>query len=591
MFFTEYDPLTTEFVDRAVIEKAAPDGKDTDSLSGLSFACRLTGEYAPEGLSYTFTDEKTLHFTLEGNEYDAPYRALTLGKLALVTHLIPGTSRALHLVLDRETMALTVFETWFGITVPVGMYLTGARPPQFFRDIPREIQRQYCFGWADTGKNAEPAHLHTTTNRIEGRGLYWAFDTGYEMLSFSPSVVCSTVVELGQEMGGITMTNPTDYLRIDDRYYIFARWEVEFGGKMWLELLDFFRMEAVGVDFGFEKDNTLTYRTHCARLTVTGDAAHMEMITDIGDQGTGMPHLRPGKGARYAYRPMDIDIPMEREEAYYHASRAQRILADPSENFMQSFNCLPASSALVGKSFRVVPDREKYAAAPWSGKNREETAWEYEVLSDSRLRWRRGKGEWKEEKYACFEVDPELYFLAHMETDAEDYAMVAQAIDWRAGLTTTVRTGIGNWRSQWEAGALVSFGTLDAQGVTPPFARRHHFTDELVGCTFAWLYSPTMYSIHTYSAPESLSWTIFKPDNGGGATWSSPGFYIKLRDGVYILNWIEEKCNGSQGLVVINRKIQHDSGFFYGVTHDGLRLETTGAYMRDLGHFDIKKYF
>ena len=68
MFFTEYDPLTTEFVDRAVIEKAAPDGKDTDCLSGLSFACRLTGEYAPEGLSYTFTDEKTLYFTLEGNE-------------------------------------------------------------------------------------------------------------------------------------------------------------------------------------------------------------------------------------------------------------------------------------------------------------------------------------------------------------------------------------------------------------------------------------------------------------------------------------------------------------------------------------------
>jgi hypothetical protein len=67
------------------------------------------------------------------------------------------------------------------------------RQPTGTRKIPREIQRHYHFGWADCGTNEKPAKLHTTTNRIEGRGLHWQFDDGYELLTFFPSVVCSTL--------------------------------------------------------------------------------------------------------------------------------------------------------------------------------------------------------------------------------------------------------------------------------------------------------------------------------------------------------------------------------------------------------------
>ena len=95
-----------------------------------------------------------------------------------------------------------------------------------------------------------------------------------------------------------------------------------------------------------------------------------------------------------------------------------------------------------------------------------------------------------------------------------------------------------------------------------------------------------------YSSPESYSWTILQGDNAGGVSWSSPCFYIKLREDVYLFQWIEENCNGNQGLVVINRKIQHDGGFFYGMYEEcGLKLSITGAYMRELGKLDIRKYF
>ena len=135
MFFTEYDPLTAEYVENA-LRLAAPSGESTD-LSPLSFTARLSGDYAPSSLSYAFLDGKAVRVTLDGESYTASYAAVRLGKLVLVTHLIPGTSRGFHLVLDRETMALTVFETWFGITVPVGLDMTGKRPPQSYRDIPR----------------------------------------------------------------------------------------------------------------------------------------------------------------------------------------------------------------------------------------------------------------------------------------------------------------------------------------------------------------------------------------------------------------------------------------------------------------------
>jgi hypothetical protein len=59
-----------------------------------------------------------------------------------------------------------------------------------------------------------------------------------------------------------------------------------------------------------------------------------------------------------------------------------------------------------------------------------------------------------------------------------------------------------------------------------------------------------------------------------------------------MFQWVEENCNGSQGLVVFNPKTMHDGGFFFGVgRHMGLTLNITGAFARSLGNFDIMKYF
>ena len=588
MFFTKFDPLTTEYVNEKVGAAPAAAGESCPCLAGMKFAVKLEGSFAPKKFSYEILDEKELTVTEGRKKTKAPYAAVSQGPITILTHLIPGTDRGWHLVIDRRTWAVTAFETWFGISVPVGGDLFGMREPDHYRDIPREIQRQYYFGWIDKGDNEKPEKMHTTTNRIEGRGLHWKYDCGYEILTFNPSVVCTTLTELGGEMGGITMTNPADYIRIDDENYVYARWEVEFSGKMWLAVMNFFDFTAAGVELGFGEDNELCYRLNRAELELTGDVAHLEKITDFGDKERPMAAMFQKKGGRYSYRPADIDIPMTREEALEHAK--QQFILGGGQNIMASGNNLAQSFALVGKKFKVWNDNEKYAQAPWSGDAGK--PWEYEIVDGGTLRWRHGGRAWKEEKYLCFEPDKELYFFAHILSGDPDCSMAAQIIDLKTGLATTIKTGVGNWHSEWEAGANVLFGTVEIPGgPKAPFARRHHFTDELVGCSFAWAYSETMSSIHVYSSPESYSWTIFSGDNSGGATWSSPCFYIKLRPDVYLFQWVEENCNGSQGLVIMNRKTQHDGGFFYGVSHNGLQLNITGAFMRELGKFRIKKYF
>ena len=594
MFFTTFNPMTTEEVD-AKVAAAKPKGGDGIGgvLAGKRFKLKLTGEFAPSQLDYSFGADGTLRVTENGEEYAAvPYGTIQPRcGIVLFTHTIPGTSRGWHIVIDMETSLTTAFETWFGITVPVGGDIMGTRPPTHYRDIPRETQRQYYFGYVDDGRLA-PEKLHCTTNRIEGRGLLWEYYDGRRCLTFFPSVACSTFVSLDEPSDMLAVTYPSDFICVNDELYIYAKWGVEFGGEMWLNVIDFSVLKAVGVKFGFNEKDEFEYGLYTAALTVTGDAAHLEMITDYGLKPPMSAFLK-GKGARYAYRPMDIDVPMTRAEAFEAAKKKTLYNLDEAE-FMGA-NRLPFSHHLVGKRFALAFDHVETPYA-WSAKNTPERlplAYEYDFASHDELKWREPGGEWQTEKYRCFEPAKDIYFFSHMLTGFPDFANVTQAVDFSNGLATCVYARIGSWTSEWEASATCLFGTASGENIAlPPFGKRHGFTTDLVGKSYAWSYSNQGNSIHVYSSPVSYSWSIFQPDNAGGATWSCPCFFIKLRDDAYLFQWIEEKCNGIQSIVCFNPRTMHDSGFSYGVNrHSGLQLNVMGAYARRLGSFDIMKYY
>ena len=163
------------------------------------------------------------------------------------------------------------------------------------------------FGYVDTGTPA-PEKLHALTNRIEGKGTYWKNDNGVEMLYFFPSVVWSSFVELSDPLGGITITAPSDYIKINDRLYIYSRVEQEYSGTFTLEVIDLFTVRHIGMRLGFDKNDALDYSMYCGKGEVTGQSTNLEPLTDYG---TEIPYderhrkqINPeNKGSRPAYRP------------------------------------------------------------------------------------------------------------------------------------------------------------------------------------------------------------------------------------------------------------------------------------------------
>ena len=65
-------------------------------------------------LRYSFASNNRLRVAEnDGAAVEAGYAALTQGHAVVFTHLVPGTQRGYHVVVDQSTRLATVFEVWF----------------------------------------------------------------------------------------------------------------------------------------------------------------------------------------------------------------------------------------------------------------------------------------------------------------------------------------------------------------------------------------------------------------------------------------------------------------------------------------------
>jgi hypothetical protein len=167
------------------------------------------------------------------------------------------------------------------------------------------------------------------------------------------------------------------------------------------------------------------------------------------------------------------------------------------------------------------------------------------------------------------------------------------ALDLKNGLSTYVNGKTGTPYRNNETTPTFHFGVIEKDGLIPARYHRHGWTDELVGEAVTWNYqpgNPGLTSMHLYATPHTYSWIIFLTNGSGGMQWSSPGWYAKLRDDVYLMAWVEEACNGTLGVICYNKRTMHDAGFGFHVGPDGLSLNSIGARARHAGKFDIEKY-
>lgn len=563
MFFYEYNNISKDYIaDKLGAKpKAVSASALTEKLAGKNIKVILDNGTT---LAYDFKTCCEVVLTENGGEaITCAYSALDLRELNLVTLMIPGALRGFNLIFNEKTGLATVFEVWFGIY------------ERSLREVRREIYQGYVESYGDPGKR------YKTTNRLEGKGFFWTDDRGVELLTFYPSVMYSSFVEISNPRGGITICAPSDFIKVSDNLYIYSRVECEYSGTMVLEVIDLYGIKQIGVRLGFDENDELDYVMYRGKGVITGQGATYEEMTDYGENLNvnvgGNPDAVKEKGDRPVYRPQLLHPDLTKEEVEAYIAKNTSIYSGTS--IMKGTNDMDESEYMIGKSFAIKFDDGT-------------TGLEYEIVALNTLKWRNvGETEWHEEMYKAFEPAENIILFSHMQTGTPDHHNITNAIDFSNGLVTCVDAKIGNYRSAWEVGNCVHFGVLEMEGVTPPTVRRHEFTTDLVGKSYAWVYSDTMSSIHVYSSPESYSWTIFLDGNAGGMMWSSPCFYIKLREDAYMFAWVEEKCNGSQGLMVFNPRLMHDAGYFFHADHEGLSLTTFGAYSRTCGEFDIKKYF
>ena len=539
---------------------AAPNPKSASPLSDVLVgkSLRIVTDQGPT-LSYRFATNNRLNVAEgDGRAVEAGYGALTLDHVALFTHLVPGTQRGYHVVVDQESGLATVFEVWFS----------------GFTDN-REVQREIYFGYvAETGK-AVPESRHALTNRIEGKGFYWRQDTGVETLELYPSTFYSNFVELTRSGGELGFCAPSDYVKINDDLYVYSRVECEFSGVQTLYVLDANRAEQVGVRLGFDASDALEYYVFAGRGEWLGQLAQFERFGDVA--ATPMPAPANGaplaKGARRVYRPMRSGWTMTKAEVT--ALTEKNVFGPPSP---MAGNKGPVSDFLVGKELTLRFDNG--------------VAVNYRFDEIQALRWRReGDSAWHEERYESWESAPGVVMFGHLVTGAANHDCYKVVADFDHGLATCIHGTIGSQYIANEAQAETWFGVIEMDGITPPQYRRHHFTDELVGRAVTWNYSPGLTSMHLYTTPHSLSWIIFGESGAGGMEWSGPASYVKIRDELYLAYWLEEACNGTLGTIVVNLRTMHDCGIGYHCGRDGLRLSAMGAHARHAGRFDIAKYY
>ena len=555
----------TKLTERQITGKLreAADGPASESALSDVFAgqqIRILTDDGPE-LRYRFTDSNRLSVSENGESaVDAGYGALTIGHIAFLSHMVPGTQRGYHVIIDQDTNLATVFEVWFS----------------GYEDN-REVQRQAYFGYVDQPGQAVPEGRHRLTNRVEGKGYFWKQDTGAETLEFYPSTIYSNFVELSRFGGELGFCAPTDYVQVDDETYIYQRTECEFSGTQTIYVFDVNRIEQIGARLGFNENDDLEYYVFRGTGEWLGQLAQFESFGDIGEPDPNAPPAE--KGARRVYRPMDTFTTFSREEFDRIAAENSPRVFPPGRGGM-SGNKQEVSDYLVGKEMTV-----RYDHGP---------VIEYRFDEIQSLRWRKeGQRNWFTARYESWESSPDLVMFAHLLEGEPDHDAHIVVADFEHGLASCLHGTMGSEYIGNEGQVENLFGVIEAEGLTPPRYRRHQFTDELVGKALTWNYDRQsgLTSMHLYTTPHSLSWIIFGQDGAGGMEWSGPAAYVKIRDGIYLGYWLEEACNGTLGTILINMNTMHDCGAGYHGGADGVSLSAVGAHSRHSGQFNVKKYF
>jgi hypothetical protein len=584
----KYTKLTKEQIGKKLSAAAAGPkcaSEFSDVLAGKSL--KIVTDNGPV-LNYIFKDKRKLTLAEDnGSPVESGYGALTLKQMVFFSHIFPETQRGFNVFVDLNTNLATVFEVWLSS----GKKEVTMSKKEFTIDD-REVQRQIYFGYVEVPGKEAPKKRHTTTNRVEGKGMYWKQDTGIETLEFYASVISTNFVELTRHVDDLSYCGPSDYILVNDNMFIYERTECEFSGIMTMYVVDLFTLTQAGMRLGFNEKDELEYYMFRGTGKVVGNLASLEPFSEHGEKISlgatlapqpNQPGAAPPKGQRTVYRPARDFTNMTEEQVYQAAEKRTTTFSSdpnaPQERAGQmGGNLLPLSDLLVGKEFNL-----RYDDGP---------VYNYKVIDLYNLQWRKeGDTQWHKETYRAFEADEKLLFWGHMQSGSRPRASLKIALDLINGLTTCIFSKMGTKYYGNEVSYKAFFGVAEMEGLEAPQYVRHEFTTDLVGRGYTRSYSDQMTSMHLYTTPHSSAWTIYTANQMLGMQWCAPAIFVKLREGVYIFDLVEEACNGAETCIIENDKTLRACGFGFSGGGTGVGMNVIGAIARHIGTYNVKEFF
>ena len=198
----------------------------------------------------------------------------------------------------------------------------------------------------------------------------------------------------------------------------------------------------------------------------------------------------------------------------------------------------------------------------------------YKFDSAESLEWSEAGSPFKKEYCQTMELyeGSNLFYLNHVRSYTFPTVGLAFIIDMDKGLVTLVHASIGGNDRIREVDRSFHFGYIANEGGTAP-QQLHDFTKEMEDLIIDWNYDKKgsvvarhIYVNHKYKFDRILI---------NGATINCTGMYcdyVKIRDNIYIMSWIETNTQGVQGCALIDlrdRSKVYDVGSFFGINRAG----------------------
>ena len=570
-YFYPYNPMEdTEIFELLNAAPLAPEGGGVlPQLSGKTYEIKnaqglaIDLTFDAEGAGISFSAEIPPTTALRLVEFESEYAGLALGDFVIVGFRVPDSARAWAIVLNLKSGLAAAYEVFFAYT-PASR---PGSPPTPSRDAQRNVWVGYVEGIGSSEV------VPTATNRLTGKVVLWENDLGSFYTNYGTRS-WSAFYPLGQPEGLVgSWTAPSDYYDFQDaRHYLYSRTESVYSGATLVELLDLFLVSQIGLKIGFDADDELEFTLYSGNGKILGSYAAYGGFASAEQTG-----------GRSTYRPNGEKLTQDQViEAIEDAGSWSGAFAGAGKIMY------PLSDKLDGKSFSLVFDDGLTLEYQIIGKNEDTGTYE--------MRFRDPRDEraqdWKTGRFEAFEVDANLIFFTHAIDDAFPDKIYLNVVDFDNGLATCMNSDILEDET-FPRLCVPSFhfGVINMEGITP-VSQRHGFTKDLLGRSFTWTYNSSMVSQHYYSTPNSYYYSIMGTNGESYIMWSSDAFYVKFRDNVFLISWLETYSSGQNDSKIFNLNTMHDVGVCYGIP-DGAPFEynTYGSQARHAGTVDVSSIY